>query len=164
MRMSSGASAAYEKPRSGRSSCIDETPRSSRIASARTPFAASSSSDGRELAVEQPHLGRRRRGGAARSTARRSGRGRSRSACPRRAAARRAARSGRPRRRCSRSPSRPGCGASAGEHLVRENGNVISLGWQDARQHLLRSLRLRAAARASRRDPRSRGGRRRRRR
>src|SRR4051794_24887547 len=41
MRMSSGASAAYEKPRSGRSSCIDETPRSSRIASAPTPFAAS---------------------------------------------------------------------------------------------------------------------------
>src|SRR5262245_3140582 len=41
MRMSSGASAAYEKPRSGRSSCIDETPRSSRIASAPTPFVAS---------------------------------------------------------------------------------------------------------------------------
>src|SRR3954469_17211783 len=41
MRMSSGASAAYEKPRSGRSSCIEETPRSSRIASARTPFSAS---------------------------------------------------------------------------------------------------------------------------
>src|SRR3954470_7382204 len=39
--MSSGASAAYEKPRSGRSSCIEETPRSSRIASARTPFSAS---------------------------------------------------------------------------------------------------------------------------
>src|SRR5262245_15367422 len=38
--MSSGASAAYENPRSGRSSCIDETPRSSRIASARTPFPA----------------------------------------------------------------------------------------------------------------------------
>src|SRR5579884_1074823 len=41
IRMSSGASAAYEKPRSGRSSCIDETPRSSRIASAWTPFPAS---------------------------------------------------------------------------------------------------------------------------
>src|SRR5439155_11380497 len=41
MRMSSGASAAYEKPRSGRSSCIDETPRSSRIASASTPFSES---------------------------------------------------------------------------------------------------------------------------
>src|SRR6478752_5100877 len=41
IRMSSGASAAYEKPRSGRSSCIEETQRSSRIASARTPFAAS---------------------------------------------------------------------------------------------------------------------------
>src|SRR5579862_3460606 len=41
MRMSSGASAAYEKPRSGRSSCIDETPRSSRIASARTPLSES---------------------------------------------------------------------------------------------------------------------------
>src|SRR5215467_5294913 len=38
IRMSSGASAAYENPRSGRSSCIEETPRSSRIASARTPF------------------------------------------------------------------------------------------------------------------------------
>src|SRR5262245_6863311 len=42
--MSSGASAAYEKPRSGRSSCMLETPRSSRIASARTPFSASWSS------------------------------------------------------------------------------------------------------------------------
>src|SRR5437660_6411558 len=39
--MSSGASAAYEKPRSGRLSCIEETPRSSRIASAWTPFSAS---------------------------------------------------------------------------------------------------------------------------
>ena len=39
--MSSGASVAYEKPRSGRSSCMLETPRSSRIASARTPFSAS---------------------------------------------------------------------------------------------------------------------------
>src|SRR4051794_27386618 len=43
MRMSSGASTAYEKPRSGRSICIDETPRSSRIASASTPFCASCS-------------------------------------------------------------------------------------------------------------------------
>src|SRR3954467_9934529 len=41
MRMSSGASTEYEKPRSGRSSCIDDTPRSSRIASACTPFDAS---------------------------------------------------------------------------------------------------------------------------
>src|SRR5581483_3478678 len=41
IRMSSGASTAYEKPRSGRSSCIDETPRSRRIASACTPFDAS---------------------------------------------------------------------------------------------------------------------------
>src|SRR5581483_4684203 len=41
IRMSSGASAAYEKPRSGRSSCIDETPRSRRIASAWTPLPAS---------------------------------------------------------------------------------------------------------------------------
>src|SRR6188474_1757214 len=39
--MSSGASVAYEKPRSGRSICIDEMPRSSRIASAFTSFAAS---------------------------------------------------------------------------------------------------------------------------
>src|SRR6188472_1166454 len=38
MRMSSGASTAYEKPRSGRSICMLETPRSSRIASASTPF------------------------------------------------------------------------------------------------------------------------------
>src|SRR6478672_2248909 len=44
MRMSSGASTAYENPRSGRSSCIDETPRSSSTTSARTPFAASCSS------------------------------------------------------------------------------------------------------------------------
>src|SRR5204863_2777946 len=44
IRMSSGASTAYEKPRSGRSICIDETPRSSRIASASTPFCASCSS------------------------------------------------------------------------------------------------------------------------
>ena len=41
MRMSSGASVAYEKPRSGRSICIEETPRSSSTASARTPLAAS---------------------------------------------------------------------------------------------------------------------------
>ena len=44
MRMSSGASVLYEKPRSGRSICIDDTPRSSRIASASTPFSASCSS------------------------------------------------------------------------------------------------------------------------
>src|SRR5919202_4001702 len=44
MRMSSGASVAYEKPRSGRSICIDETPRSSRIASASTPLLDSCSS------------------------------------------------------------------------------------------------------------------------
>src|SRR3954471_20254553 len=44
MRMSRAASAAYEKPRSGRSSCIDDTPRSRRIASAWTPFDASCSS------------------------------------------------------------------------------------------------------------------------
>src|SRR3954449_8491788 len=44
MRMSRGASVAYENPRSGRSICIDETPRSSRIASASTPFPASCSS------------------------------------------------------------------------------------------------------------------------
>src|SRR3954452_7863482 len=41
IRMSSGASAAYENPRSGRSSCIEDTPRSRRIASARTPLSAS---------------------------------------------------------------------------------------------------------------------------
>src|SRR5579864_1507493 len=41
MRMSSGASVAYENPRSGRSSCIDDTPRSRRTASASTPFPAS---------------------------------------------------------------------------------------------------------------------------
>jgi len=41
MRMSSGASVAYENPRSGRSICMLETPRSSRIASALSPFWAS---------------------------------------------------------------------------------------------------------------------------
>ena len=45
------------------------------------------------------------------------------------------------------------------EHLVGENRNVVSFGWQDARQHPVRSLRLRAAARASRRGPRFRDGR-----
>src|SRR5438309_167562 len=40
MRMSRGASAEYENPRSGLSICIEETPRSSRIASASTPFCA----------------------------------------------------------------------------------------------------------------------------
>src|SRR5437016_8128582 len=44
MRMSSGASAAYEKPRSGWSICMLETPRSKSTASARTPFDASCSS------------------------------------------------------------------------------------------------------------------------
>src|SRR3954469_14132075 len=43
MRMSSGASAAYEKPRSGRSICMLETPRSSRTASAERPLPASCS-------------------------------------------------------------------------------------------------------------------------
>src|SRR5918996_172003 len=41
MRMSSGASTAYENPRSGRSICMLETPRSRRTASASTPFSAS---------------------------------------------------------------------------------------------------------------------------
>src|ERR687887_371412 len=41
MRMSSGASTAYEKPRSGRSICMLETPRSRRTASASTPLSAS---------------------------------------------------------------------------------------------------------------------------
>src|SRR5688500_1755074 len=41
IRMSSGASAAYENPRSGRSICMLETPRSSRIASASMPLSAS---------------------------------------------------------------------------------------------------------------------------
>jgi hypothetical protein len=41
MRMSSGAWREYEKPRSGWSTCIDERPRSMRIASARTPWSAS---------------------------------------------------------------------------------------------------------------------------
>src|SRR6478752_9765244 len=44
MRMSSGASTAYENPRSGRSSCMEETPRSSRMTSVWAPFAASCSS------------------------------------------------------------------------------------------------------------------------
>src|SRR5215211_316082 len=39
--MSGSASTEYEKPRSGRSICMLETPRSRRIASARTPFPAS---------------------------------------------------------------------------------------------------------------------------
>ena len=113
---------------------------------------------------EQPRLRRRRRGAAARSTARRVG---SRSIAISLPSPR------------SRAASSVGVAAGAeravdhrlararregGEHLVREDGDVVSLGWQDARQHLLRSLRPRAAARASRRDPRSRGGRRRRRR
>src|SRR4051812_10623742 len=41
MRMSSGASCRYVKPRSGRSSCMLETPRSSRIASALRSLSAS---------------------------------------------------------------------------------------------------------------------------
>src|SRR5918994_4005372 len=41
MRMSSGASVAYENPRSGRSICMLDTPRSSRIASASTSLSAS---------------------------------------------------------------------------------------------------------------------------
>ena len=51
--MSSGASVAYEKPRSGRSICIDETPMSSRIASALMSFAASWREDDREVAAEE---------------------------------------------------------------------------------------------------------------
>src|SRR5215208_636830 len=41
--MSSGASTEYEKPRSGRSTCIDDTPRSSSTTSASTAFEASCS-------------------------------------------------------------------------------------------------------------------------
>src|SRR5919201_6292212 len=44
MRMSSGASTAYEKPRSGRSICMLETPRSMRSTSASTPLSASCAS------------------------------------------------------------------------------------------------------------------------
>ena len=60
MRMSSGASAAYEKPRSGRSSCIDETPRSSRIAVGAHAVAGELREHLRELAVQEPHLDRGR--------------------------------------------------------------------------------------------------------
>ena len=70
MRMSSGASAAYEKPRSGRSSCIEETPRSSRIASARTPLAASCGRTIAEVAAQQPRRSPRRPRRSARSTVR----------------------------------------------------------------------------------------------
>ncbi len=38
----------------------------------------------------------------------------------------------------------PGPRREGRQDLVRKNGDVISLGWQDARQHLLRSLRLAA--------------------
>jgi hypothetical protein len=41
MRMSSGASAAYEKPRSGRSICMLDTPKSRSTASAWTSLSAS---------------------------------------------------------------------------------------------------------------------------
>ena len=140
MRMSSGASAAYEKPRSGRSSCIDETPRSSRTASARTPFPARPSStcenspwsrraltDGR--AAEALEVRRDRRVAVDRDqlplaaqppdeqlgvAARAEGAVDDRLARPR---------------------------VERGEHLVGEDGDVVSLGWQDARQHLPRSLR-----------------------
>ena len=47
-----------------------------------------------------------------------------------------------------------------GDDLVGEDGDVIGLSWQDARQHLPRSLRPRAAVDAISCGPRSRGGRR----
>jgi hypothetical protein len=60
MRMSSGASTAYEKPRSGRSSCIDETP--GRAGSRRLHAVVGELLEhGRELAVQQARL----RGGLA---------------------------------------------------------------------------------------------------
>ena len=56
MRMSSGASVAYENPRSGRSTCIDESPRSRSTASARTPFAASCERTTRVVAAQEARL------------------------------------------------------------------------------------------------------------
>ena len=55
IRMSSGASVAYENPRSGRSTCIDETPRSSRIASAVTSLTTTAQDD-REISSQEAHL------------------------------------------------------------------------------------------------------------
>ena len=113
MRMSSGASVAYEKPRSGRSSCMLETPRSSRTASARTPFSASWVST-----IEKSP--RRKRaltpGGAPEALevrAHASGRGRSRSPCRRPSGRARAARRGRRRRRWRRRACARARGASS---------------------------------------------------
>ena len=146
MRMSSGASAAYEKPRSGRSSCIDETPRSSRIASARDAVR-------RELRRARSRT--RRESSRIFSGAR--ARRRSKYGATRRVAVDRdqLALAAQPLGEQAEWPPAPkvqsitvspGLRREDGEHLVREDGDVVSLDWQDARQHPLRSLRPRAAA------------------
>ena len=134
--MSSGASAAYEKPRSGRSSCIEETPRSRRIASARDAVVGELRQDGAEIAAQEARVGRWCASRAARSRCGPSGRGRSRSASPL------------PRRSAVRSAGVP-AGAEGrvddglarvarreAPHLLGEDGDVVSFpGLQDVRQH-----------------------------
>ena len=159
--MSSGASTAYEKPRSGRSSCIDETPRSSRTTSARTPFSASCSST-----VENSPWSRRaltpwlRRKRSKYGATRRIAVDRDQLAVAAQAAA--SSEAWPPAPKVPSTTVSPGRGSRSGDDLVREDGDVVGLSWQDARQHLPRSLRPRAAVGAIRRGPRSPGGRRRR--
>ena len=159
MRMSSGASTEYEKPRSGRSSCIDETPRSSRIASARTPLSASCCEDDAEVAAQEPRL----HAGALLEAL--EVRPRRRVAVDRDQLAAALEVGGEERRVAAGAEGRVDDGLARlhGEALAnlgREDGDVISRAWlQDVRQHLLHSLRPRRARDARRRDPRFRGGR-----
>ena len=166
MRMSSGASVAYEKPRSGRSICMRETPRSSRIASARTSFAASWASTTENSPRRKRAWTPARCCERARSTAARSGRGRSRSACPCRCRSRREQRRvaagaeggvddrlARAARRAARAPRRRERGRGQSRWAARRSATSSALPST--------SFDLR---RARRRDPRSRGGRGRRRR
>ena len=141
--MSSGASTAYEKPRSGRSSCIDETPRSSRIASAPTPFAASCSRTTAKSPRRKPRLHAARASRSGRSTrARRVAVDRDQLAA---AAARSAASSAAwpPAPNVASTTVSPGCTREELAHLVGEDGDVISRAWlQGVRQHPPHSLRL----------------------
>ena len=159
MRMSSGASTAYEKPRSGRSSCIDETPRSSRIASAWTPFSASCGS----TTPKSPRSRRALHAGALLEAL--EVRAHRRVAVDRDQLAAALEVGGEQRGVAAGAEGRvdDGLPRAHGErlaHLRGENGDVISRAWlQDVRQHAPHSLRPRRARAARRRDPRSRGGR-----
>ena len=139
MRMSSGASVAYEKPRSGRSICMLETPRSKRIASALDAVRGQLLQHERELAAQEAALDAGLLAHTVEVRRARKGRGRSRSACRGRPGRRRAARrdrrlrtsrrrrSARARRRGSRAPRRRGRERGQSRWVARRSATSSAL-------------------------------------